>query len=324
MPDRTAQRIEFGRVGRCIVEANFDGGDLRFAANQLRILLASQHPLRAVFLLAARTLTPRTSPSALPGTSTNNGGGRPGPMLRGLFAVLVAVPAVALALTRLFDLPWFVEVGIVLMSIPPAAPVALRRSLGAGGHPAFAPSLQISVVVLAVVSMPLSIAALNHLYGGHASISPQAVAGQVFVAQLMPLGLGMTLRQFRPATADAIDPKLRRIASALLLATVALLLVNLWVPTVGAGGRVLAAIALTTVAALAVGHLPGGPEPAMRTALAISSAARNPGLALLVATQNHAPPAVVATVLAYLMVSVFTIGPYVAWRRRIAPQTRPT
>ena len=28
MPDRTAQRIEFGRVGRRVVEANFDGGDL--------------------------------------------------------------------------------------------------------------------------------------------------------------------------------------------------------------------------------------------------------------------------------------------------------
>jgi hypothetical protein len=28
MPDRTAQRIEFGRVGRRLIEANFDGGDL--------------------------------------------------------------------------------------------------------------------------------------------------------------------------------------------------------------------------------------------------------------------------------------------------------
>jgi len=28
MPDRTAQRIEFGRVGRRVVEARFDGGDL--------------------------------------------------------------------------------------------------------------------------------------------------------------------------------------------------------------------------------------------------------------------------------------------------------
>jgi len=242
---------------------------------------------------------------------------RPAPMLRGLFAVLVAVPVVALGLTRLFELPRFVEVGIVLMSIAPGAPVALRRSLGAGGHHAFAPSLQISVVLLAVVSMPLSIAALNHLYAGHATISPLAVARQVFVAQLLPLGLGIAARQFREATVARLDPKLRRIASALLIATVALVLVNLWGPTVGAGARVLAAISLTTVAALAVGHLLGGPEPAMRTAVAISSAARNPGLALLVATQNQAPPAVVATILAYLVVSVFTIGPYVAWRRYI-------
>lgn len=249
---------------------------------------------------------------------------RPGPMLRGLFAVLVAVPVMALGLVRLFELPRFVEVGIVLMAISPGAPVALRRSLGAGGHHAFAPSLQISVVVLAVVSMPLSIAALNHLYSGHASISPWAVAKQVLVAQLLPLGLGMAMRQFKAATADAIDPKLRRAASALLLATVALVLINLWGPTVGAGVRVLAAIALTTVAALAVGHLLGGPEPSMRTAVAISSAARNPGLALLVATQNNAPPAVVATILAYLMVSVFTIGPYIALRRRVGQRAAQT
>ena len=66
---------------------------------------------------------------------------RPGPMARGLFSVLVAVPAVALAITRSLDLPRLAEIGIVLMAISPGAPVALRRSLEAGGHRAFAPSL---------------------------------------------------------------------------------------------------------------------------------------------------------------------------------------
>jgi len=241
---------------------------------------------------------------------------RPGPMLRGLFAVLIAVPAVALAITRVLDLPRLVEVGIVLMSISPGAPVALRRSLGAGGHHAFAPSLQISSVMLAVVSMPLSIAALNHLYATHADIAPWDVARQVFVAQLLPLGLGSALRHLNAPMAAKIEPRLRRIGTALLLATVALVLVNVWEVTANAGVQVLLAIALTTGAALAVGHVLGGPEPAMRTAVAITSAARNPGLALLVATQNQAPPAIVATILAYLVVSVITIGPYVAWRRR--------
>src|SRR5512137_986352 len=88
----------------------------------------------------------------------------PGLLLRGLFAVLVAVPALALVLVRLFDLPRGVELGIVLMAISPGAPVALRRSLDAGGHRMFAPTLQILVATLAVVSMPLSIAALDLFY----------------------------------------------------------------------------------------------------------------------------------------------------------------
>jgi BASS family bile acid:Na+ symporter len=178
-------------------------------------------------------------------------------------------------------------------------------------------------VTLAVVSMPLSIAALNHLYGASANIAPGDVARQVFVAQLLPLGLGMALRHYSAAISARIEPRLRRIASVLLVATVALVMISLWGIMASTRALVLAAIALTTVATLAVGHLLGGPEPAMRTAVAIASAARNPGLALLVATQNQAPPAIVATILAYLVVSVVTIGPYVAWRRRHGRRVSP-
>ena len=118
--------------------------------------------------------------------------------------MLVAVPVLALVLVRAFDLPRGVEIGIVLMAISPGAPVALRRSLGAGGHRAFAPALQILVATLAVVSMPLSIAALNHLYSGHASLDPREVARQVFIAQLLPLGVGIAVRGSAPRTHRAL------------------------------------------------------------------------------------------------------------------------
>jgi predicted Na+-dependent transporter len=246
---------------------------------------------------------------------------RPGAMARGLFSVLVAVPALALAVTRLLELPRLAAIGVVLMSIAPGAPVALRRSLGAGGHRAFAPSLQISVALLAVVSMPLSIAALNHVYAGHASVAPWDVARQVFVAQLLPLGLGLALRQVRAPLAVRLEPRLAWIGNALLLATVAVVLIDGWEGTVTAGFRVLTAAALITGAALAVGHLLGGPEPATRTAVAITSAARNPGLALLVAAVNAAAPGVNAAILAYLVVSVLVVVPYVAWRGRMGVHT---
>jgi BASS family bile acid:Na+ symporter len=241
---------------------------------------------------------------------------RPELMARGLFCVLIAVPALALITTRWLEVPMGAQIGIVLMAIAPGAPIALRRSLSAGGHRAFAPSLQIGVVMLAVFSMPLSIAALNHVYAGHASIMPWTVARQVFVAQLLPLGLGIALRYARAPLAAWLEPGMTRLGTVLLFVLLVLVLIDVWEVTVNAGWRVTAAIALTTVAALAVGHLLGGPEPATRTAVAITSAARNAGLALVVATLNPAPPAIKAAVLAYLVISFLVIVPYVFWRRR--------
>ena len=60
----------------------------------------------------------------------------------------------------------------------------------------------------------------------------------------------------------------------------------------------------------------GGPDTATRTAVAVCTAARNPGLALLVATLNNATPPIIATVLAYLVVSAMTAVAYVMWLRR--------
>lgn len=242
----------------------------------------------------------------------------PDPMLRGLFSVLVAVPVLAIVITRAFDLPRTTEIGIVLMAISPGAPVALRRSLAAGAHAAFAPGLQISVAILAVASMPLSIAALNEVYAGQAKIDPRDVMRQVFIAQLLPLGLGIALRHLAERFAARIEPPVRRAGTVLLLVAVILVLAELWRPLYEAGAPTIAAMVLTTAAALAAGHLLGGPAPATRTAVAITSAARNPGLALLVATVNAASPAIIATVLAYVLVSLLAITPYAAWRHRAA------
>jgi len=244
---------------------------------------------------------------------------RPALLLKGLFSVLIAVPVIALLVTRTVDLPRPVEIGIVLMAISPGAPVALRRSMGAGAHRTFAPALQIAVALLAVVSMPLSIGILNEYYRGQAVVDPQHLARQVFFAQLLPLGLGMAMNRGASAAAAWLEPRLRRLGGLLLIVLLVLVLIDIWHVVIGAGWRAALAIVLVTALALAVGHMLGGPEPATRTATAICSAARNPGLALLVATLNHAPPAITATALAYLLIAAVTLIPYIAWRRRAVP-----
>jgi len=245
-------------------------------------------------------------------------GAHPGLMLRSVFSVLVAVPALAWLVARALELPRPAEIGIMLMAISPGAPVALRRSLGAGGHRSFAPALQIAVAALAVISMPLSIAAFNEYYAGNATIDPRHLARQVFIAQLLPLSLGMLIRRLFAMQAAWLEPRLRRAGGILLIVLLVLALIDIWQVVLGAGLRITLGVVSTTMLALTVGHLLGGPEAATRTATAISSAARNPGLALLVATLNAASPAISATVLAYLVIAALTLIPYVIWRQRAA------
>src|SRR5512137_1216244 len=184
----------------------------------------------------------------------------PGRIVKGLFAVLVAVPAIALVVVRVFDLPRAADIGVVLMAISPGAPVALRRSLDAGGHPSFAPALQILVALFAVASMPLSIAALDILYQGSASVSPMHVAKQVFLAQLLPLGLGMLLRRRWPALATRLGSKLTKLAAAALLALTVLVLANVWRTVADAGPRIVLAMATVTLLAMFAGYWLGGPD----------------------------------------------------------------
>jgi predicted Na+-dependent transporter len=166
-------------------------------------------PERVITVVAAATIFVSCSPSGSASSWASFAGSRAiRGWLPGLFAVLVAVPALAVLVVRALDLPRAVQMGIVLMAISPGAPMALRRSIGAGGHRAFAPALQIMVSLLAVVSMPLSIAALVARYAGDATVAPGDVAIQVFKAQLLPLGLGMLARRLAPILAVRVESRL--------------------------------------------------------------------------------------------------------------------
>jgi BASS family bile acid:Na+ symporter len=247
-------------------------------------------------------------------------------MLKALFSVLVAVPVIALVVTRLLDLPRAAEVGIVVMAIAPGAPIALQRSLGAGARRSFAPGLQVTVALAAVISMPLSIAALDVLYDATATASPWQIMRQVTVVQLLPLALGILTGRRLPRLAVRFEPLVDRAWKLLLVVLLVMAVIGFGRVMVAAGLSVAFAAAVTTLAALAVGHWLGGPDPGTRTAVAITSAARNPGLALLVAALNDAAPAIKATMLTYMVVAAVVALPYAlarGWRRR-PPQDEET
>src|SRR6187401_3587575 len=201
---------------------------------------------------------------------------QPALLARSLFSVFVVVPVVAVLIAVSLGLSPEAQIGIALMAIAPGAPVALRRSLDAGGHQAFAPALQLLIATLAVVTMPLSVMLLNYVFDTHGEVSVGVVAQNVLMAQLIPLGLGLAVHRFAPAFAARVEPGIRRLGGTMLIAFLVVVLASIWKLVFGAGLLVAVGAIAISIVALVAGHMLGGPATETRTAVAISSALRNP------------------------------------------------
>ncbi len=233
-----------------------------------------------------------------------------------VFAVVVPIPALAVLVVKLLQPPPPVAAGIVLMAISPGAPIALRRALDAGGDPAFAPALHLAIVMLAVVTVPLSVLVLDWIFSRDFAVTPLHVGRQVFFAQLLPMALGAATRAWRPALAQRLQPALARLGNLLLLVLVAMILADVPAILRSVGWMPAAAGFAMTLVALAVGWGFAWRDNAARPAAAIAAGMRNPGLALLIATLNRAPAAVIEGILGYAVGLAFAIVVFLQWRKR--------
>jgi len=233
-----------------------------------------------------------------------------------VLAVIVPVPALAVLFVKLVGLTGPVAAGIVLMSVSPGAPVALRRTLTAGGRTEFAPALHLAIVMLAVVTVPASLVILDAILDAAFTISPLQVARQVSIAQLLPIGLGVAVRVWRPAVAARFAAPLATLSNGLLVVLLAAFLVVFWPSLVAAGWTPVAAGLLLTTAALAAGAACAGRDAAARPQGALAVAMRNPGLALYIGAVNQAPAGVLAAVIAYALGATVVVTVYVGWRGR--------
>ena len=233
-----------------------------------------------------------------------------------LFAVVVPVPVLAVLYVKLLGLKGPVAAGIVLMSIAPGAPVALRRVIEVGGRAQFAPALHLAIVLFAVVTIPLSVALLDAIFDKDFTVSPLHIARQVFFAQLLPLGLGAAFRALFPSAAAWLEPRLARLSNFLLIALLCACIYLLWPLLVEIGWIPSVAGAVLSAGALAVGAAFAGRDSAARPAAAVAAAMRNPGLALLIATVNHVPSSVTAAVFGYALGAAAVVTAYVTWQVR--------
>jgi BASS family bile acid:Na+ symporter len=133
--------------------------------------------------------------------------------------------------------------------------------------------------------------------------------------------IGQLLLHFAPKFTALIRKPLIILANVLLVLMVLGAVALLWVtPELQAGlmigWQATAAIVIMVVAALAIGHIIGGPRMNQRGALATAAVARNFGLALFITGLTENGAASMMTLVVYLLVGVAIATPYALWIRR--------
>jgi len=208
-------------------------------------------------------------------------------VLRGLVANFVIVPSVFTLALRGIPFGPDVVIGLLVLAAVPVAPLAPPFvGMGRGDVP-YAVGLMLIVAFLSLPLTPLILALSLPPSEAGLAIDTLKILQTLLTAQLIPLSVGMAIRQVRPLWAEKLlrfVPKLGRIGvvltHALITATQAPQIVNLGILPH------LASLLFIIVCVLIGDVMMRGEAAEIRRSLAISTAIRNVALALLIVGTN--------------------------------------
>ena len=228
-----------------------------------------------------------------------------GIILKGVLANFLIVPVIICAILMALPLSTEIKIGVMLMAAVPVAPMAPAFVSGAKGDVAFAVGLMVVVAILSVVLTPLILALTLPPNPEGIELDKLKIIKTLVIVQLIPIGVGMLIRQRIPATAESLLRFIPRVGQVGLVVGVFLLLVSQLEHILSISFLTYLILALLVLGCLLIGDrmLAGEPQDKQVT-LAVSTAIRNIPVALLIATSSF-PDSVVGPVT--LVFSVFTM-----------------
>lgn len=237
---------------------------------------------------------------------------------RAFLAMFVVMPLVAAALAGPVALRPEVSVALIALALSPIPPVLPNKELKAGGGTRQAVGLLVAPTLIAILLIPVGVRLIAGWFGVDATVPLGPIVGMVGVTILVPLVAGFVVHAVAPGVASRIADPINKIGGiVLLLALLPILIVS--APAVMAtfgDGTAIGLVIFVTVGLL-VGHFLAGGRAADQTVLALSTATRHPGVALVIASTAFpdAPP-VGPVILLYLVLGALVSGVYLSLRRK--------
>ncbi|GGD33668.1 hypothetical protein [Pseudoxanthomonas indica] len=245
---------------------------------------------------------------------------RPAVALRAAISLYVVVPVIASLAILLVDPRPGVALALLVLSLAPVPPLLPKKQLKSGGDGAYILGLLVFAALASLLLMPLGLPLLTSLFGHNLQVPTAPIAKTLAITVAGPMLLGLIAQKALGPRADRVAYLIAKAGFVLLVVgsvlAVAMLAPALWRLI---GGGTLLVMLLVIVAALAAGYLLGGPTRSTRTALALASATRHPGVAIGV-IGSSLPEAKLAAlaVLIYVLLNVVVGIPFVMAARRRA------
>lgn len=238
---------------------------------------------------------------------------------RAMLAMFVLVPAFALLIAYAFDLPRPVTAVLLALSVAPMPPLLSNKEIKAGSDPEYAIGLQVLASVVSLAAVPLMLLIASRIWGLNLDLDITAAAKVLLITVDAPLAAGIALGYFVPGLRTPVAKWASRIGwISLGLGSLALVAAR-WSDIAGRlGGGTLIFTVLIIGFALFIGHKLGGPDEGNRSALAITCAARHPGVAITVASGlfPEDSAAILGMAGLFWLASFAMAIPYLKWRRR--------
>jgi BASS family bile acid:Na+ symporter len=241
-------------------------------------------------------------------------------LLQAGLANYVCVPAVTVALLLLFQpADPMVSVGFLILAVCPGAPFAPPCVRIAKGNVDAAVGAMVILAGSSALAAPWLLYLLLPLLSRDQPLEVDAIkiVTTLLITQLLPLGVGLCLRQWRPWLAAVLQKPANLLSAVLGLATVGLIVVVQFQVLAEIGGRGWVGMSMLLIASWAAGWLLGGPGTSKRKAMALTTSLRNVGVGLVIAVGNFAGTAAVTATLAYGIFEIIgSLLLALAWARR--------
>lgn len=246
---------------------------------------------------------------------------RPRALLVGAVLQYVSLPLLAILIVAFLPAPPVLKVGIVLLAACPGGTTSNLLTHMARGDVALSISLTALTSLTSMFTVPVVLMIALALFMGPEAPSVGLVTTGlvIFLLTVVPVAIGMTIRQFAPKIADALDRHSRLLSGVVFTAVVLATLVadrdQLASRFAEAGFIALSLNVLAMLVAFAVASLVML-KMKQRIALTLECGLQNATLAIVVAVGMLGDVAFAVPAAIYGLLMFVTAGAFILWARR--------